>query len=221
MGIEFQKYPSISRYRKPISITEKVDGTNAAIGIVKGMTGPECRSSFPEEDYGDVMTFVGLEDETFTVYAQSRNRLITPDKDNHGFARFVWDNALELVKTLGEGIHYGEWWGSGIQRGYGLAKGEKHFTVFNPERYDLIGQELVTAVPVLYTGPAYLPYTPAATQSNDAVEYTMHLLKQNGSSLPFAKGFDNPEGVVVFHTASRTLYKVTYEYDEGKWSAAV
>jgi hypothetical protein len=216
--IEFKKYPSIPRYRKNISIQEKVDGTNAAIGIIRGMTGPECNVSGPEDDGSNVMTFAGLDDQTFTVYAQSRNRIITPDADNHGFAKWVWDNALGLVIALGEGTHYGEWWGSGIQRGYGLKKGEKHFTVFNPDRYDLSGQELVTAVPVLYTGPAYLPYTPADSQTQDAVEYTMQRLKERGSSLPYAKGFSDPEGVVVFHTASRTLYKVTYEYDEGKWS---
>ena len=32
---EFQKYPSIPRYRKDISITEKIDGTNAAVVIVE------------------------------------------------------------------------------------------------------------------------------------------------------------------------------------------
>lgn len=218
LGVEFQKYPSISRYRKNISITEKVDGTNAAVGIIKGMTGPECATAGPEDNESNMMTFVVLDDQMFTVFAQSRNRLITPDSDNHGFAAWVWSNAADLAGVLGEGLHYGEWWGSGIQRGYGLTKGEKHFTVFNPERYDLSGQEIVTSVPVLYTGPAYLPVTPFDSQTNDAVEYVMQRLRKNGSSLPYARGFNNPEGVVVFHTASRTLYKVTFEYDEGKWS---
>jgi hypothetical protein len=187
---EFQKYPSIPRYRKDISITEKIDGTNACVII--------------EEDG--------------TIFAQSRKRIITPEDDNFGFAAWVHAHADTLAILLGPGYHYGEWWGSGIQRGYGLTKGEKHFTVFNPTRYDLEGQDLVTAVPVLYTGPAYLPVMAADGHTRDAVEYTMSWLKTNGSQVPFATGFDNPEGIIVFHTASQSLYKVTYEYDEGKWS---
>jgi hypothetical protein len=186
--MDFQKYPSIPRYRKDISITEKIDGTNACVVVDDGI-----------------------------VTAQSRNKIITPDSDNAGFARFVYDNAEALSALLGPGYHYGEWWGSGIQRGYGLTKGEKHFTVFNPTRYDLEGQDLVTAVPVLYTGPAYMP-VPVWEFTRDAVEYTMSWLKASGSQVPFATGFDNPEGIIVFHTASQSLYKVTYEYDEGKWS---
>lgn len=193
--MEFQKYPSIPRYRKDISISEKIDGTNAAIVI----------------------------DETGTLQAQSRKRFVTPEDDNHGFAKWAYANKDELVRVLGPGYHYGEWWGSGINRGYGLARGEKHFTLFNPERYDYVNRDayagLVTTVPVLYRGPAYLPFMPADSDTRDAVEYTMQKLKREGSQVPFATGYDNPEGIVVYHTASNALYKVTFEYDEGKWSA--
>ncbi len=35
-----------------------------------------------------------------------------------------------------------------------------------------------------------------------------------------APGFDNPEGVVVFHTANSSLFKVTLEGDEKPKGAA-
>jgi hypothetical protein len=68
------------------------------------------------------------------MLAGSRSQYITPERDNHGFARWVQDDADELW-ALGEGRHFGEWWGSGIQRGYGLQKGEKRFSLFNVARW--------------------------------------------------------------------------------------
>ncbi len=64
------------------------------------------------------------------MFIGSRTRWITAQDDNHGFARWVEGNKQELLK-LGAGRHFGEWWGSGIQRGYGLQKGEKRFSLFN------------------------------------------------------------------------------------------
>jgi len=98
---------------------------------------------------------VELDDDVlFIVGAQSRNRLITPEDDNFGFARWVRDNKQALALHLGEGIHYGEWWGSGIQRGYGLEKGTKRFSLFNVKRYaDVYLPEIgLGLVPVLYEG---------------------------------------------------------------------
>lgn len=212
---EFRKYPSIPRYRKDIQITEKIDGTNAAVVI---SSDPDDVLNAPEEDI--------IENEGGTrtaVQAQSRNRMITPDGDNHGFARWVRENQVALYVALGEGYHYGEWWGLGINRGYGQkqVKGSKnpaegkHFTLFNPDRYrdlDSSGIANLNTVPVLYEGDAVI-------DGVDMVEVTMRWLKVEGSRAPGAEGYDNPEGVVVFHTAARQLYKVTYEYDEGKWTA--
>jgi hypothetical protein len=43
------------------------------------------------------------------------------------------------------------------------------------------------------------------------------LLKDRGSL--FAPGFDNPEGIVMRHGPSGTLFKKTFDYDEaGKWA---
>lgn len=216
---EFRKYPSIPRYRKDIHITEKIDGTNAAIVI---------EEATPENSSGASVTLVEPSEgrPAFSVYAQSRSRVIAPvkERDNHGFAAWVAANADELTSLLGEGYHYGEWWGSGINRGYGLKNGEKHFSLFNPDRYDYLkrpayANELLSTVPILYRGPAYMPYMPANSDTRDAVEYTMQLLRRTGSWALSAEGYYNPEGVVVYHTTARQLFKVTFEYDEGKWSA--
>src|ERR1035437_6203226 len=101
-------FPKIARLNRDIVITEKIDGTNAAIGIVEapftvsdGEGGPEFRG--------------------YRVYAQSRNRIITPGKDNAGFAAWVESIKDIAIEVLGPGLHFGEWWGNGIQRGYGQA----------------------------------------------------------------------------------------------------
>jgi hypothetical protein len=94
--MEFAEFPKMPRLAREIIITEKIDGTNGQI-------------AFNEEG----QMFVG-----------SRSRWITPEMDNHGFARWAYENEAELRK-LGPGRHFGEWWGSGIQRGYGLQKGAR------------------------------------------------------------------------------------------------
>jgi len=222
---DFQKFPSIPRYRKDIQITEKIDGTNAAIGIQ-----PAINEDYtPNPLFGHAPREDCITDEAGNpvhVYAQSRSRIITPGKstDNYGFAQYVRDNASNLYLLLGAGIHYGEWYGSGINRNYGLT--ERRFALFNTARYttdSLYNNGVIDArtlridvVPTLYTGPAY--YTPEGSHvPQDAVRNAMDALSITGSHL--VPGFMNPEGVVIFHTASRQRYKATYDYDEGKWTA--
>ena len=67
------------------------------------------------------------------IYAGSRTRWITPQDDNYGFAGWVERNSGELTK-LGEGHHFGEWWGLGIQRKYN--KKEKTWSLFNVSRWN-------------------------------------------------------------------------------------
>ena len=75
------------------------------------------------------------------IYAQSRERIITPESDNMGFAAFVkvnedyfntvFDYIKEVCGNTGESIQlYGEWFGKGIQKGVGVSEVEKHFTIF-------------------------------------------------------------------------------------------
>ncbi len=114
-------------------ITEKIDGSNAAIGIVELTETEYVEGAFPPALFAHYQD----DDRFFGLYAQSRSRLITPGKstDNYTFAQWVLEHADSLVRDLGVGLHFGEWWGSGINRGYGLPKGEKRFSLFNTSRY--------------------------------------------------------------------------------------
>lgn len=187
--IEFSPWPKTSRLFRDITITEKIDGTNAAIHIVEN---PELPG-------------------TYIVQAQSRNRLIYPGKstDNYGFAAWVSDNAADLVELLGAGLHFGEWWGQGIGRGYNATG--RNFSLFNTDKHAgllaSIGNVMVQPVPVLYRGPF----------SETAIREALELLSLGS----IAADFDRPEGICVFHSASRTVTKVTLDaQDAGKWETA-
>ena len=131
--MEFEPFPKIARLRRPFTITEKIDGTNASILI------PEAPDS--------------------GIQAASRSRLVTPGKstDNHGFAQWVYDNEYELVEILGPGRHFGEWWGLGIQRGYDMPF--KNFSLFNTSRWgelsEIVGGVPLCSVPVLAEGDIF------------------------------------------------------------------
>lgn len=119
----FREFPKIPRLNKPVIITEKLDGTNAAVFI---------------------------DDDGKFVHAQSRSRVITPGDDNFGFAAFAHQNKA-MFEQLGPGYHFGEWWGVDIQRGYGLH--ERRFSLFNAGRWgvkDPVPQGLYV-VPILAT----------------------------------------------------------------------
>jgi hypothetical protein len=178
---EFKAFDSIPRLKRTCVITEKLDGTNAQ---------------------------VWNSDDGQTIAAGSRNRWITPEADNFGFAKWVADHAEEL-KLLGPGHHYGEWWGAGIQRRYGLS--EKRFSLFNVKRWTAPGAVLpacCSLVPVLYDGDF----------STDRVDSILASLARDGSKA--APGFMQPEGVVVYLPQARSLFKVTLG-DDGHKSAKV
>lgn len=187
--MEFVAFPKLSRYNRDIIITEKIDGTNAQVSIT----------------------------EDGQVFAGSRNRWLTVDKDNMGFAKWVEDNKDDLMQ-LGPGRHFGEWWGQGIQRGYGLK--EKRFSLFNVSRWnDETKPKCCHVVPILYSGPWVVPGTNNAIihkGTGIAVKDVFELLAMNGSyAVP---GYMKPEGIVVFHTAGLHGYKITFEHDAtGKW----
>ncbi|MEU3729986.1 RNA ligase family protein [Streptomyces sp. NPDC033538] len=218
---EFVEWPKTKRLFRDIVVTEKLDGTNSAVHI----------SVVPHDEPGEITVYPGewtspvVDGIRYILTAQSRKRIITPGKttDNYGFAGWVYDNAADLVRILGEGLHVGEWWGKGVQRGYGLD--EKRFSLFNTARWwavdedsgtsmnaraeqsDLVGQ--IDAVPVLYEG----------VFSEDAVTSALRDLKTDGSYA--APGFMNPEGICVYHSQTRNVYKVTLDnQDAGKWEAA-
>lgn len=141
------------------------------------------------------------------AWARSRNGIGTLDNDNFGFAKWVRDNEGALSDTLGPGKHYGEWWGHGIKRGYGREKGDRRFSLFNTERwgfeqYDrLLNVDGLDLVPILHTG----------VFSEHSVRNTLDILSFRGSYA--APGYMNPEGLCVFHTQSKQIYKVLMEND--------
>lgn len=144
-----------------------------------------------------------------TMRIGSRTRWITPENDNFEFARWCQEHKEELL-TLGPGRHFGEWWGGKIQRGYGLQ--EKRLSLFNVSVWVPHGtaasekqKELppcVGVVPVLYRG----------IFTGSAVDDALAQLRESGSIA--APGWRDPEGIVIFHTASGTLFKKTLIGDE-------
>jgi hypothetical protein len=219
-AIEFQPWPKIARLNRDITITEKIDGTNAAVVIVERPLG-----SAVEDDPRRISVILGVNNNNpdadglpeleYHVYAQSRTHFITPRDDNFGFAGWVERNAEALVEVLGEGTHFGEWWGAGIQRGYGLLgkdapNGNRRFSLFNTGRWrgeiassvDHPKVPGLRRVPILYRG----------LYSEDAITGAVAELQEGGSCAEL--GYLRPEGIVVWHEAARTSFKVTLEGDE-------
>lgn len=176
--MEFNSYPKIERIGKLfMQITQKIHGTNAQVCIQK---------------IGD----------GFVVKAGSRTRWITPQDDNYGFAKFVDENSVELIEKLGEGTHFGEWAGPGINSGEGLS--ERTFILFDFWKYSDDLPKQVRKVPVLYQGPL----------SMEAIEQFSELLKKNGSYLN--PDFKRIEGIVI--NVGGTRYKKVFEANETKWA---
>src|SRR5882724_4022501 len=155
MEPEFQAWPKIPRWEnESYVITEKIDGTNGCIIIT------------PDGD----------------IFAQSRSRVLTEssDGDNYGFCKWVRGNKDQLF-SLGVGYHYGEWWGQGIQRNYGMT--EKVFSLFN----------------------IWIPECPECVRKVPVIEKTLEKaharLNELGSQA--APGFLNPEGLVMSATQNR------------------
>lgn len=169
---DFEPFRKIGRLSREIVITEKIDGTN---GIVR----------------------IG-EDGTFEV--GSRTQWITPERDNHGFAGWAYFHKDELIAGLGVGTHFGEWWGMGIQRKYGLA--EKRWSLFNTHKWGETRPACCHVVPTLYRGEF----------DTNAIADVMGVLQHGGSVA--APGFMKPEGIVIFHAQANVLFKKTFEKDD-------
>lgn len=175
---DFLEFPKMARFSREVVVTEKIDGTNAQIYIT--------------EDGG--------------FFTGSRTRWITPESDNYGFSRWAHEHKEELMK-LGIGRHFGEWWGSGIQRTYGLKNGEKRFSLFNVTKWEKERPDCCSVVPILWRG------------NFDCfdVNAMMQQLKETGSIAQ--RGFMNPEGIVIFHTKAGIGFKKTFDKDDtGKWN---
>ena len=172
-SIWFKAFPKIPRwYNEEVIITEKIDGTNACVAISEDLS---------------------------VVSAQSRTRLLSIDKDNYGFALWVWEHTNDL-RQLGPGHHFGEWWGSGIQRNYGLQ--EKRFSLFNTSKWKDDRPNCCHVVPELYSGNL-------SVWGELLYDEVIDNLFRKGSKA--APGFMEPEGVMMYLINSKQYYKVPFE----------
>jgi hypothetical protein len=200
--MDFTEFGKIARLSRNVTITEKIDGSNAQVAIFDPFeVGDNTNPGMFEVEY------LGI---NYIMLAGSRKKWISSTDDNAGFAKWVMAHANELV-TLGIGRHYGEWWGQGIQRGYGLK--EKRFSLFNTYRWsdgakDKDGNSLSPrpscchVVPVLYDGMF----------DTHVIQDVLNNLAMVGSAA--APGFMNPEGVVIYHSAGNLYFKKTIKNDE-------
>lgn len=195
--MQFTEFPKMARLSREVVITEKIDGTNAGVVIVD-VRDP---SYFQADEH--ILAHV---DNQFAVYAQSRTRMITPADDNFGFAKWVKEHAIELALGLGPGVHFGEWWGQGIQRNYGLK--EKRFSLFNVSRWGEGGKDEARK-------PACCHVVPVIERGDfNTVGWNMALERLKSIGSLAAPGFMKPEGIVVFHTAANSCFKKTIDKDE-------
>lgn len=151
-----KSYPEILQGDSLVTYKAKVKlhGTNAAVQMIPSFgvgPGPGNIAELP-------------------LYFQSRENLITPEKDNAGFARWASEAFKERQKTYGGPgvIIFGEWIGPGIQKGVAVSEiPKKCFAVFaarpmlpsyipdqlivDPDKL----QEIVAGVPDVYVLPWY------------------------------------------------------------------
>ena len=173
--VEFKAWEKIPRENPfNVTITEKMDGTNACV-IIK---------------------------DAAIIGVQSRKRLITPDDDNYGFASWVYENESDIL-NLGDGYHYGEWAGLGIQKNP-HALSEKIFFLFNTFRWNENNPnrpKCCRVVPILFQGQL----------SPDIIPNLLSVLSDTAGEN------QTPEGLIVYYHAFRKYTKHTIKSPNGKW----
>lgn len=207
--LEFKSFSKIPRLANlNIRITQKLNGTNGVIAITSIPTKNWTAINDPtflmkvgsrnqwlpspreiEEREKEIQDWKYYEN--CTTFKDCFNE--TPPKpkklhDNHGFAKWAYEHQDALIEFLGEGYHYGEWCGPGIQNGEGLK--ERGFYLFSPrKRYfnDKRQPETIPEglhfVPKLYDG------------SWDVTQYSwLRRLQMEGSKL--VEGFP-VEGLII------------------------
>lgn len=172
-NVEFKAWPKTPRPKgNRIVITEKLDGTNGCLVVQGGKL----------------------------VAVQSRNRFVRVGDDNFGFAHWAYSNAEDILK-LGDGYHYGEWVGPGIQKNpHNLA--EKAFYLFNTFRPADTLPDCLNNVPVLYEG---------AYDENEINRVYTELWASA------EKADYTPEGIIVLNLLTGQRVKHTYANKDGKW----
>ena len=186
--VNYNSFPSIERLENIYCIiSEKIDGTNGLIEI----------------------------NET-NVRFGSRNRYVFFNDDNAGFANFFRDYEARFKDAAKDIITdesyplriYGEWFGCGIQRNYGLK--DKFFMPFHLfYSKKLIEYQIPNIVTpnIMYAGKF----------SIEVVDACMQQLKLDGSGV--VKNYKQPEGIVIFFPKYNFRLKETF--DGAKWKDAL
>jgi len=164
--MKMYKYPSTSQFRE---VVHNIKHQATYVGLDEaGEPIYDGSLELPKiKFYGTVKlhgTNAGVcyDHETDTIWAQSRENIITPEKDNAGFATFVYCKQEVLKKMIKKYFYalekdygqkydlnkfivtvYGEWAGKGIQKGVGISEIPKSFFVFgikiSPKEEELEG----------------------------------------------------------------------------------
>ena len=207
----FRKIPALHSSSLRIRITQKIHGTNGQLLIWKDKEGE------------------------MHLKAGSRNRWLTPEDDNYGFAKWAHTHKYFLIEFLGCGRHYGEWAGKGVNKGEGLS--EKRFFLFNRdlmeknffdkhELYKKCRDVGVAQVPILYDVNVQ-----ASDRGKDQYDFwTVHMaieaalcrLKINGSRIKWTDRDCPPEGIVIEIYDEKRInppifFKKTFSQEESPW----
>lgn len=215
--VQFEEWPKTTRLFRDCIITEKLDGTNACVIFKK------LDMKNPNGSIGAIRVFA-RDGSYYGLFAQSRKRLITPESDNYGFATWALANHEELWYILGEGRHFGEWWGQGIQRKYDMP--QKVFSLFNTTKWFAPvaadpGDSPVQRALEMNICVDVVPTLEQCKFDSGRIRSVGNLLFETGSMATekyTGKIFDRPEGICVYHTASGAVFKYTFDNnDQGKW----
>lgn len=184
---DFVTWNKIPRFNKEWEITEKIDGTNGVL-------------HWGEHDgrFDDTAWLARVDG--LWLRAGSRNRWLSPESDNFGFAKWAKENADDLW-GLGKGWHFGEWYGQGIQRAYGLT--EKRFALFKTGWSDEDLPKRVEQVSTLIVADG--------SELNATIKGCLEDLRVCGSA--HVPGFMKPEGLVVRHIQHGDRFKVLLDND--------
>lgn len=181
---EFHAWGKTARVDSPVVVTEKIDGTNGLIVI---------------GDQGEI--FAGSRNHWLVGQAINEEPIWNVG-DNYGFGAWAVENHHALIDLLGQGWHYGEWWGQGIARRYDQTR--KRFALFDIRHsdkpwggvWDDDANEIgMLTVPVLYDGP----------MDHKEIERTVEHLQKRGSVV--APGYRHPEGLVVRFSHNGVRFK--------------
>lgn len=179
--MDFKAYPKTQRLSNEIvTIAEKIDGTNGVLHV---------------------------DHQSRTVLAGSRSKWLINDGsrswDNHGFGAWVKENEEKLL-NLPEGLHYGEWYGKGINRNYGMK--DRKLMLFNRSRYQNILEE--GDFPTELELETVISLVSVSELPEEALRIKARVDKEGSYHVP---GFMKTEGVIFRFQLSAKVYKEVWD----------